>query len=119
MKFNGNHIVSFSPEMFFRRKGSLIQVKPMKGTEIIFDADTLLIAVGLTPVDELKSQAEKFGLKTYSAGDSDVISEASAAMISGKIVAYKILRKLGYNIEIPPEWNELIKIFGSKPECTA
>jgi NADPH-dependent 2,4-dienoyl-CoA reductase/sulfur reductase-like enzyme/ferredoxin len=88
--------------------------KPMKGTEIIFDADTLLIAVGLTPVDELKSQAEKFGLKTYSAGDSDVISEASAAMISGKIVAYKILQNLGYNIEIPPEWNELIKIFGSK-----
>lgn len=88
--------------------------KPIKGTEIIFDADTLLIAVGLTSVDEFKIQAEKFGLKTYSAGDADVISEASSAMVSGKIIAYKILYDLGYKIKIPPEWNELINIFRSR-----
>ena len=89
--------------------------KPIKGTEIVFDADTLLIAVGLTPVDELKKQADVFGFKVYSAGDADEISEASAAMLSGKIVANMILKELGHKIKIPPEWDELIKIFSSKP----
>ena len=89
--------------------------RPIKGTEAVFDADTLLIAVGLTPVDELKKQAEEFGLKTYAAGDADVIAEASAAMISGRIAARKILRDIGFDVEIPPEWDEMIKILRSKP----
>ena len=89
--------------------------QPIKGTEMEFTADTLLIAVGLTPVDELKNQAEKFGLKTYSAGDSSVIAEASAAMISGKMAAREILIDMGFELEIPPEWKELLQILRSKP----
>ena len=89
--------------------------QPIKGTEAVFEADTLLIAVGLTPVDELKSQAEEFGLKTYAAGDADVIAEASAAMISGRIAARDILKDMGFDVEIPPEWTEMIKILRSKP----
>jgi len=89
--------------------------RPIKGTEAVFEADTLLIAVGLAPVDELKKQAEKFGLKTYAAGDADRIAEASAAMISGRIAARDILKDMGYDVEIPPEWEEMIKILRSKP----
>ncbi len=88
---------------------------PIKGTEMIFKADTLLIAVGLTPVDELKTQAEEYGLPTYAAGDANLIAEASAAMISGRMAARYILKDLGYNVEIPPEWTELINILRSKP----
>ncbi len=92
--------------------------KPIKGTEKNFEADTLLIAVGLSPVDELKKQAEVFGLKTYAAGDADIIAEASAAMFSGKIIARKILIDMGFNVEIPPEWNQMVEILRSRPGPT-
>lgn len=32
IKFNGKYILSFSPELFFNREKSFMQVKPMKGT---------------------------------------------------------------------------------------
>jgi len=89
--------------------------RPIAGTEAVFEADTLLIAVGLTPVDELKKQAEEFGIKTYAAGDADIIAEASAAMISGRMAARKILLDMGFDVEIPPEWEEMLKILRSKP----
>ena len=89
--------------------------KPIKGTEAVFKADTLLIAVGLSPVDELLNQAKKFGMKTYAAGDADVIAEASAAMISGRTAARKILIDMGFEVEIPPEWEEMISVLRSKP----
>jgi len=89
--------------------------QPVPGTEAVFEADTLLIAVGLTPVDELKNQAEQFGLHTYAAGDADVIAEASAAMFSGRITARRILKDMGFNVEIPPEWEEILGILRSKP----
>jgi len=87
----------------------------IKGTEAEFEADTLLIAVGLTPVDELRQQAEKFGLKTYAAGDADIIAEASAAMFSGRITARRILIDMGYDVEVPPEWKDMVNILRSKP----
>jgi NADPH-dependent 2,4-dienoyl-CoA reductase/sulfur reductase-like enzyme/Fe-S-cluster-containing hydrogenase component 2/bacterioferritin-associated ferredoxin len=89
--------------------------KPIPGTEAVFEADTLLIAVGLTPVDEIKNQAEEFGIKTYAAGDADIIAEASAAMISGRSTARKILIDMGFDVEIPPEWEEMLNILRSKP----
>lgn len=89
--------------------------QPIKGTETVFDADTLLIAVGLTPVDELRKQAEKFGLKTYAAGDADIIAEASAAIFSGRITARKMLIDMGFDVEVPPEWESMVDILRSKP----
>ena len=89
--------------------------RPIEGTEAVFEADTLLIAVGLTPVDELRKQAEKFGLKTYAAGDADIIAEASAAIISGRMAAREILLDMGFEVEIPPEWEEMIDILRSRP----
>ncbi len=89
--------------------------RPIEGTEEVFEADTLLIAVGLTPVDELRKQAEKFGLKTYAAGDADIIAEASAAIISGRMAAREILLDMGFEVEVPPEWEEMIDILRSRP----
>lgn len=89
--------------------------RPIERTEAVFEADTLLIAVGLTPVDELRKQAEKFGLKTYAAGDADIIAEASAAIISGRMAAREILLDMGFEVEVPPEWEEMIDILRSRP----
>ena len=89
--------------------------KPIEGTEKVFKADTLLIAVGLSPVDELKKQSEEFGFKTFAAGDADIIAEASAAMFSGKIIAREILIDMGFDVEIPSEWNEFVEILRSRP----
>lgn len=89
--------------------------RPIKGTEAVFEADTLLIAVGLTPVNELKKQAEEFGLKTYAAGDADIIAEASAAMFSGRITARVMFKDMGYDVEVPPEWEEMVNILRSRP----
>ena len=89
--------------------------KPIPGTEASFTADTLLIAVGLSPVNEITKQAQEFGLKTYSAGDADVIAEASAAMFSGRIAARKLLNDMGFDVEVPVEWEETLAILRSKP----
>ncbi|MCK7480484.1 MAG: 2Fe-2S iron-sulfur cluster-binding protein [Candidatus Moduliflexus flocculans] len=58
---------------------------PSPGTERSFDCDTLLIAVGLDPVDEFYDKAREFGLPAFAAGDAEEIAEASAAIFSGKI----------------------------------
>jgi sarcosine oxidase subunit alpha len=89
--------------------------RSIKGTEAVFEADTLLIAVGLNPVNELMKQAEAFGLKTYAAGDSDIIAEASAAMFSGRITARKMLIDMGYDVEVPPEWDDMVSTLRSRP----
>ncbi len=69
--------------------------KPVPGTERHIAADTLLIAVGLSPIDELYRQALRYGLEVYAAGDADEISEASAAMYCGKTAGKAIAKKLG------------------------
>jgi NADPH-dependent 2,4-dienoyl-CoA reductase/sulfur reductase-like enzyme/Fe-S-cluster-containing hydrogenase component 2 len=89
--------------------------QPVKGTEIVFKADTMLIAVGLTPLNEVTKKAEEFGIKTYSAGDANIIAEASAAMFSGRITARKMLIDMGYDVDIPNEWNEMVEILRKKP----
>ncbi|MBN2185571.1 MAG: FAD-dependent oxidoreductase [Candidatus Krumholzibacteriota bacterium] len=93
--------------------------RPVKGTEKSFDVDTLLIAVGLSPVDELSKKLKIFGIESYSCGDSEEIAEASAAIFSGKITGRKIARSLGYDIEIPAEWEKTQEILRSRPGAVA
>jgi len=65
--------------------------KAVPGSEKSFACDTLLIAIGLDPVDEFYDKAREFGLPVYAAGDAEEIAEASAAIFSGKIRGLEIL----------------------------
>ncbi len=89
------------------------------GTEKQFNCDTVLIAVGLNPVNEFISKAQEVKLPVYSAGDAKEIAEASAAIFSGKIQGLEIAKALGIKSkEIPDDWIEFEKILKSKPGLT-
>lgn len=90
--------------------------KPIPGTEKQYDCDTVLIAVGLDPVNEFTGQAERVGLPVFSAGDAKEIAEASAAIFSGKIAGRKIAGFLGkHTDDIPAEWETIESILKSRP----
>ena len=89
--------------------------RPIDGTEKEFEVDTLLVAVGLSPVDELAAKAAEFGMNVYSAGDAEAIAEASAAMFSGRIVGREVLRDMGYDVHVPAEWRKMLDIMRRKP----
>ena len=93
--------------------------RPISGTERSFACDTVLIAVGLDPVDEFYHKAREFGLQAFAAGDAEEIAEASAAMFSGKIKGMEVARALGRDVgEIPPDWYRTAEILKSKPGAT-
>ena len=90
--------------------------RPLPGTEKSFGCDTVLVAVGLDPVDECTRKAREFGLPVFAAGDAEEIAEASAAMFAGKIRGLEIAKMLGRDVgEIPPEWHRTNKILKSRP----
>lgn len=88
---------------------------PIPGTEKTFSVDTVLIAVGLTPVSELFQQAEKMGMGPYRTGDAAEIAEASAAMFNGRITGLTIAADMGDEVHIPPEWYKKEEVLKSKP----
>jgi sarcosine oxidase subunit alpha len=88
------------------------------GTERTYAADTLLVAVGLNPVDELFAQAKRFGMDAYSAGDALEIAEASAAIFSGRIAGRQIAQSLGKEAWVPAEWQERLEILKRRPGRT-
>ncbi len=93
--------------------------KPIPGTEKTFSCDTVLVAVGLDPVDEFVFKAKEFGLPVYAAGDSEEIAEASAAMFTGRIRGLQIAKALGRDVgEVPPEWHRTAEILKSRPGAT-
>ena len=93
--------------------------RPIPGTERSFACDTILIAVGLDPVNEFFLKGREFGMKTFASGDAEEIAEASAAIFSGKIKGLEIARALGYDVgEIKKEWYETAEILKSKPGKT-
>ncbi len=89
--------------------------KPLPGTERVFNVDTVLIAVGLSPVNELLIKANEYGIKTYAAGDAEEIAEASAAIFSGKIIGRKIANDLGIDVPVPSNWEEFGAMLKHKP----
>ncbi len=96
------------------------QFQHIPGTEKSFTCDTILIAVGLDPVNEFYLKARDFGMKTYSGGDAEEIAEASAAIFSGKIRGREIARELGKkDLDVPPAWYELGQVLKSKPGLAA
>jgi sarcosine oxidase subunit alpha len=94
--------------------------RPVAGTERSFACDTVLIAVGLDPVNEFYEKAREFGLTAFAAGDSEEIAEASAAILSGKIRGLEVARSLGRDIgEISQDWYRTADILKSKPGKTS
>ncbi len=89
--------------------------KPISGTERSFDVDTVLIAVGLSPVDELLKKTREYGMKVYAAGDAEEIAEASAAIFSGKITGRKIAKDMGIDIAIPSNWESFGELLKHRP----
>jgi NADPH-dependent 2,4-dienoyl-CoA reductase/sulfur reductase-like enzyme/Fe-S-cluster-containing hydrogenase component 2/bacterioferritin-associated ferredoxin len=89
--------------------------RPIPGTERKFQVDTLLIAVGLNPVNELAQEARRMGIQTYEAGDAGQIAEASAAMFSGRVSAREILQAMGNKIDVPTEWSQMLELLSSRP----
>ncbi len=90
--------------------------RSIPGTEKTYGCDTVLVAVGLDPVDEFYRKAQEYGMRAFAAGDAQEIAEASAAIFSGKIAGRRIARELGETgIEIPSEWERMAEILKSKP----
>ncbi|MCD4817193.1 MAG: FAD-dependent oxidoreductase [Candidatus Cloacimonetes bacterium] len=90
--------------------------QPVPNTEKTFKCDTILVAVGLDPVNEFTFEAQKAGIPIYGSGDAEEIAEASSAMFNGKIVGLKIAKELGAKINnIPQEWYEKAEILKSHP----
>ncbi len=89
-------------------------VKAVPGTEKTFEADALLIAVGLSPVNELYLSCKEYGFQVYAAGDAEEISEASAAMFSGRLKGRAIVEYLKGTMPGTDD-AELLEILKSKP----
>jgi len=86
------------------------------GSEKTFACDTLLIAVGLDPVDEFYHKAQQYDMKVWIAGDAQEIAEASAAIFTGKIEALKILKEMGISIsENLEELEDFANLMKAKP----
>jgi ferredoxin len=79
--------------------------RPIAGTEKTFRVDTLLVAVGLNPVDEFARKAKSFGMNVWMAGDAEEIAEASAAMFCGRIRGIEVARSLG--VDLPLDRSQL------------
>jgi sarcosine oxidase subunit alpha len=93
--------------------------RAVKGTERSYECDTLLIAVGLDPVNEFFEKAREFGLPAFAAGDAEEIAEASAAIFSGKIRGLEVARALGHDVgEISGDWYRTADILKSRPGST-
>jgi len=93
--------------------------RPVPGSERTFACDTILMAIGLDPVDEFYEKARDFGLRAFAAGDAEEIAEASAAIFTGKIRGLEIARSLGREAgEISPSWYETAEILKSRPGKT-
>jgi sarcosine oxidase, subunit alpha len=89
--------------------------KKIPGTYRTYPCDTLLIAVGLSSINEIHVMAKKFGIDSYVAGDAEEIAEASAAMFSGRVAGRKIAQKHGKDAQVPSEWEGMISVLKAKP----
>ncbi len=89
---------------------------PISGTEQSFECDSILVAVGLDPVNEFYKKGIQYGIKTFVAGDAEEIAEASAAIISGKIRGLEIAKHLKHDVgTIPISLYKTSEILKSKP----
>jgi NADPH-dependent 2,4-dienoyl-CoA reductase/sulfur reductase-like enzyme/Fe-S-cluster-containing hydrogenase component 2 len=93
--------------------------QPRPETVQKLDVDTVLVAVGLSPVNELLEKARSYGMEVHAAGDASEIAEASAAIFGGRIAGRQVLKSLGHDVEVPPEWEDTARVLRSKPGTPA
>ncbi len=89
--------------------------QPILETAKSFKVDTLLIAVGLAPIDGFYEMAKKFDFPVVKAGDADEIAEASSAMFGGRIAGLKMAKLLGIDIEIDESFYKKAEVLRSHP----
>ncbi len=89
--------------------------RPIPGTTILHEVDTVLIATGLASCDEFLRQAQSYGILAVAAGDAEEIAEASSAMFGGRIAAFSLARMLGKRIEIDSTWIPKRDVLKSRP----
>ena len=90
--------------------------RPIPGTEKTYECDTVLVAVGLSPIDEFFQQARQAEIRVFAAGDAKEIAEASSAMFNGKIAGFEIARELGVEDKpMPEEWHHKAAVLKSPP----
>jgi len=89
--------------------------RPVLGTARTFEVDTVLVATGLSPCDELYRQAVAFGFTAVKAGDAEEIAEASSAMFGGRIAALSLAKMMGRKVDINREWLDKREVLKSKP----
>ena len=88
---------------------------PILETAKTFEVDTLLIAVGLSSIDEFYNTASSFGFPVIKAGDADEIAEASSAMFGGRIAGLQMAKLLGKDVTINEEYFKKAEILKSRP----
>jgi sarcosine oxidase, subunit alpha len=88
---------------------------PILETAKTFEVDTLLVAVGLSSVDEFYNMAVSYGFKVVKAGDANEIAEASSAMFGGRIAGLQMAKILGKDVVIDESFNEKAEVLKSRP----
>jgi thioredoxin reductase/Fe-S-cluster-containing hydrogenase component 2 len=88
---------------------------PLLDTARSYAVDTLLMAVGLSPVDEFHALATRYGYEVVKAGDADEIAEASSAMFGGRLAGIELARRLGRRVDVDPTWAKKAEILRSRP----
>lgn len=89
---------------------------PIPGTERTLPCDTLLVAVGLEPENDLYRRAVELGIPAFVAGDAEEVAEASSAIFTGRIRGLEAARALGRAAEeVPPSWRRAAEILKSRP----
>ena len=91
------------------------QWRPILETAKTFEVDTLLVAVGLAPIDGFYNMAKDFGFPVVKAGDADEIAEASSAMFGGRIAGLTLAKQMGKNIKIDESFYKKAEILKSHP----
>jgi sarcosine oxidase, subunit alpha len=91
------------------------QFKPLLHSAKTFNVDTLLIAAGLTPIDEYYDVADSYGFPVVKAGDAGEIAEASSAMFGGRVAAQELAGKLGKSIRVNKAFYKKAELLKKKP----
>lgn len=88
---------------------------PLLETAKTFKVDTLLVAVGLSSVDEFYNMAVNYGFKVVKAGDANEIAEASSAMFGGRIAGLEMAKILGKDVVIDESFTTKAEVLKSRP----